>query len=62
MSFRFVSIGQEQREKGAEAAVKEALEDVGLLHTINMMPSELSGGMKKSCIGKSTDIKAESPL
>jgi phospholipid/cholesterol/gamma-HCH transport system ATP-binding protein len=38
---------KEQRAKGAEAAVKEALEHVGLLHTINMMPSELSGGMKK---------------
>jgi phospholipid/cholesterol/gamma-HCH transport system ATP-binding protein len=38
---------KEEREKGTEAAVKEALEDVGLLHTINMMPSELSGGMKK---------------
>jgi phospholipid/cholesterol/gamma-HCH transport system ATP-binding protein len=38
---------KEQRAKGTEAAVKEALEDVGLLHTINMMPSELSGGMKK---------------
>jgi phospholipid/cholesterol/gamma-HCH transport system ATP-binding protein len=36
-----------ERELGAEAAVKEALEDVGLLHTIDMMPSELSGGMKK---------------
>lgn len=38
---------KEERAKGAEAAVKEALEDVGLLHTIDMMPSELSGGMKK---------------
>jgi phospholipid/cholesterol/gamma-HCH transport system ATP-binding protein len=38
---------KEERDKGTEAAVKEALEDVGLLHTINMMPSELSGGMKK---------------
>lgn len=27
--------------------VKEALEDVGLAHTINMMPVELSGGMRK---------------
>ena len=27
--------------------VKTALEDVGLLHTIDMMPVELSGGMKK---------------
>ncbi|MBL7858856.1 MAG: ATP-binding cassette domain-containing protein [Cyclobacteriaceae bacterium] len=27
--------------------VNEALDDVGLLHAIDMMPSELSGGMKK---------------
>jgi len=27
--------------------VTEALNDVGLLHTIDMMPSELSGGMRK---------------
>jgi phospholipid/cholesterol/gamma-HCH transport system ATP-binding protein len=27
--------------------VKEALEDVGLLYAIDMMPAELSGGMKK---------------
>lgn len=38
---------KEMRASGAEAAVKEALEDVGLSHTIDMMPSELSGGMKK---------------
>jgi len=31
----------------AEKAVTEALEDVGLGHTIDMMPSELSGGMRK---------------
>ncbi|WP_296700801.1 ATP-binding cassette domain-containing protein [Algoriphagus sp.] len=37
----------EQREKEAEAAVMEALEDVGLSHTVNMMPAELSGGMRK---------------
>lgn len=30
-----------------EMLVKEALEDVGLLHAIDLMPSELSGGMKK---------------
>lgn len=29
------------------ALVTEALEDVGLIHTIDMMPSELSGGMRK---------------
>lgn len=37
----------EERESKAEEAVMEALEDVGLSHTINMMPSELSGGMRK---------------
>jgi phospholipid/cholesterol/gamma-HCH transport system ATP-binding protein len=31
----------------AEELVLEALENVGLEHTINMMPVELSGGMKK---------------
>ena len=39
--------GKEQREKGADRAVREALGDVGLEHTIDMMPSELSGGMRK---------------
>jgi phospholipid/cholesterol/gamma-HCH transport system ATP-binding protein len=39
--------GKEQREKGAEEAVMEALEDVGLGHTVDMMPAELSGGMRK---------------
>ena len=38
---------REQREKGAESAVMEALADVGLAHTIDMMPAELSGGMRK---------------
>ena len=38
---------KEQREKGAEKAVLEALEDVGLEHTVDMMPAELSGGMRK---------------
>ncbi len=38
---------KEERAKNAESAVKEALEDVGLLHTIDMMPAELSGGMRK---------------
>lgn len=31
----------------ADQAVNEALDDVGLLHTRHMMPSELSGGMRK---------------
>lgn len=38
---------KEQREKGAESAVLEALSDVGLAHTVDMMPAELSGGMRK---------------
>lgn len=38
---------REERAKNAENAVKEALEDVGLAHTVDMMPSELSGGMRK---------------
>jgi phospholipid/cholesterol/gamma-HCH transport system ATP-binding protein len=38
---------KEQRERGAETAVMEALTDVGLAHTVDMMPAELSGGMRK---------------
>lgn len=38
---------EEDRLMNAESAVLEALEDVGLSHTINMMPAELSGGMRK---------------
>lgn len=33
--------------QGTEQAVKEALENVGLLHAIDRMPSELSGGMQR---------------
>lgn len=33
--------------KSTEASVKEALESVGLLHTIDLMPAELSGGMQR---------------
>ena len=38
---------KEQRARGAENAVRQALQDVGLEHTIDMMPAELSGGMRK---------------
>lgn len=38
---------KEQREERAERAVMEALSDVGLAHTVDMMPEELSGGMRK---------------
>lgn len=38
---------KEQRRRGAKEAVMEALDDVGLGHTAEMMPEELSGGMRK---------------
>lgn len=34
-------------QQEVNAMVEEALEDVGLAHTIDMMPAELSGGMQK---------------
>lgn len=33
--------------QGTEILVKEALENVGLLHAIDLMPAELSGGMQR---------------
>jgi phospholipid/cholesterol/gamma-HCH transport system ATP-binding protein len=36
-----------QGEINTEEAIMDALNDVGLPHTLNMMPSELSGGMRK---------------
>lgn len=39
----WMQVSQQEVDK----LVKEALEDVGLAHTINMMPAELSGGMRK---------------
>jgi phospholipid/cholesterol/gamma-HCH transport system ATP-binding protein len=38
---------KEKREREAEAAIITALSDVGLEHTLDMMPAELSGGMRK---------------
>ena len=38
---------KEKREAEAERAVMEVLTDVGLAHTVDMMPEELSGGMRK---------------
>jgi phospholipid/cholesterol/gamma-HCH transport system ATP-binding protein len=37
----------ELTESEAESRIMETLENVGLEHTIDMMPSELSGGMQK---------------
>jgi phospholipid/cholesterol/gamma-HCH transport system ATP-binding protein len=34
-------------QQEVDTMVQEALEDVGLAHTVNMMPVELSGGMRK---------------
>lgn len=39
--------GIEKTKEKMEAMVLEVLENVGLAHTIEMMPAELSGGMKK---------------
>ncbi len=39
--------GIELSQPQTDALVSEALEDVDLVHTINMMPAELSGGMRK---------------
>ena len=33
--------------QGTDHSVKEALENVGLLHAIDLMPAELSGGMQR---------------
>lgn len=38
---------KKEREDKAEKAVMEVLHDVGLAHTVDMMPEELSGGMRK---------------
>jgi phospholipid/cholesterol/gamma-HCH transport system ATP-binding protein len=37
----------EVTQNEVETMVKNALNDVGLIHTIDMMPAELSGGMRK---------------
>jgi phospholipid/cholesterol/gamma-HCH transport system ATP-binding protein len=38
---------REKTKKEIEAIIDEALENVGLIHTKELMPSELSGGMRK---------------
>ena len=39
--------GKEKTKAEVNAIVEETLEQVGLLHTVDYMPSELSGGMRK---------------
>ena len=41
------SLGQKKSKKERDELVEEALENVGLIHAIDKMPSELSGGMMK---------------
>ncbi|MFN8300778.1 MAG: ATP-binding cassette domain-containing protein [Chitinophagales bacterium] len=39
--------GKHKNKQEIQNLVEETLENVGLLHAINLMPSELSGGMRK---------------
>lgn len=39
--------GKDNEAKPLNLRIEEALDSVGLLHTLDLMPSELSGGMKK---------------
>jgi phospholipid/cholesterol/gamma-HCH transport system ATP-binding protein len=39
--------GRDRSKGEVDTLVMEALENVGLAHTVDMMPSELSGGMRK---------------
>lgn len=39
--------GKQKSKKDIDDLISETLQNVGLLHTINMLPSELSGGMRK---------------
>lgn len=47
LEFPLIRNKRHLTRKQIEQAVKEVLENVGLLHTIDQMPSELSGGQKK---------------
>jgi len=47
LEFPLRRLRMNQSQKETDKQVEEALEDVGLLNTIDLMPAELSGGMKK---------------
>ncbi len=52
--------GKSLSQSEMDMAVQQALESVGLAHTENMMPSELSGGMKKRiAIARTLILKPE---
>lgn len=47
LEFPLRRLKRDKNKAEIDAAVQEALEDVGLIHTLDLMPSELSGGMRK---------------
>ena len=52
--------GKAMTEERIQVVVKEALQDVGLEHTVDMMPSALSGGMaKRIALARAMILKPE---
>jgi phospholipid/cholesterol/gamma-HCH transport system ATP-binding protein len=47
LEFPLIRNNGSKKTENPEQLIKEVLNDVGLSHTIDMMPAELSGGMKK---------------
>ena len=47
LEFPLIRNNGSKKNNNSEHFIREVLKDVGLSHTIDMMPSELSGGMKK---------------
>lgn len=47
LEFPLVRNKRQLSKQQINEAIKQALDDVGLLHTIDQMPAELSGGQKK---------------
>jgi phospholipid/cholesterol/gamma-HCH transport system ATP-binding protein len=47
LEFPLIRLKKKLSRKERDAKIEEVLENVGLAHTLNKMPSELSGGMRK---------------